>query len=79
MSSRPEAPSIAESDVVMREFAAIATYGQAVTTYHRRIIGADEVPEAYIGAQSAYIRALDCLNRAFSLRASAPAANDAGA
>jgi len=79
MSSRPEAPSIAESDVVMREFAAIATYGQAVTTYHRRIIGADEVPEAYIGAQSAYIRALDCLNRAFSLWASAAAAYDAGA
>ena len=74
MSFRPEAPSIAESDVVMREFAAIATYGQAVTTYHRRIIGANEVPEAYIGAQSAYIQALDCLNRAFSLWASAAAA-----
>jgi len=79
ISSRPEYPSVAESDTAMREFAAIAEYGRVVTAYHRQVIGADEVPEAYTGVQSAYIRALDHLNRAFSLWSSAAAAYDAKA
>ncbi|MCK9276943.1 MAG: hypothetical protein M0P22_02505 [Methanoculleus sp.] len=79
MRSRPEYPSVAESDAVMREFAAIAEYGRGVAAYHRQIVGADEVPEAYVEAQSAYIRALDHLNRAFSLWSSAAGAYDAKA
>ncbi len=68
--------SVAECDACMREFAAIAKYGRDVTAYHRQVVGADSVPEAYAGAQSAYIRALDHLNRAFSLWSSAAAAYD---
>ncbi len=79
MRSPQKSPSVAEADASVREFAAIATYGSAVTNYHRRIVAADTVPEAYLGAQSAYVRALDNLNRAFSLWSSAAAAYDAGA
>lgn len=60
----------------MREFAAIARYGRDVTAYHHQIVAADTVPEAYFGAQSAYIRALDRLNHAFSFWSSAAAAYD---
>ncbi|NLB01508.1 MAG: hypothetical protein GX837_11250 [Methanomicrobiales archaeon] len=60
----------------MREFAAIARYGRDVTAYHRQIIASDTVPEAYSGAQSAYIRALDRLNHAFSFWSSAATAYD---
>jgi len=66
--------SIAECDAHVREFAAIANYGRAVTAYHRQIVAADAVPEAYAGAQSAYVRALDNLNRAFTFWSSAAAA-----
>jgi len=79
LGSRPDRPSVAGADASMREFAAIAEHGRAVAAYHRGIIGADAVPEAYAGAQSAYIRALDHLNRAFSLWSSAAAAYDANA
>lgn len=79
MRSSRDHRSIGEADAYTREFAAIAAYGQAVTAYHRRVISADVVPGAYAGAQSAYIQALDHLNRAFSLWASAAAAYDAGA
>ncbi|MCT8335997.1 hypothetical protein FKB36_00415 [Methanoculleus sp. Afa-1] len=68
--------SVAECDAHMREFAAIARYGGDVTAYHRQIVAADAVPEAYAGAQSAYVRALDNLNRAFSLWLSASGAYD---
>jgi hypothetical protein len=67
MRSVPKNPAPAGADASMRELAAIGDYGRAVTAYHRQVIGADTVPEAYTGAQSAYIRALDNLNRAFSL------------
>ncbi|MDK2889702.1 MAG: hypothetical protein PWR21_334 [Methanoculleus sp.] len=66
--------SVAECDAHMREFAAIARYGRDVTAYHRRIVAADAVPEAYVGAQSAYVRALDNLNRAFTFWSSAAGA-----
>lgn len=79
MRSLPEYPSLAECDTSMREFAALAGYGRGLTSYHRQVIDADEVPEAYIGAQSAYTRALDHLNHAFSLWSSAAAAYDAKA
>lgn len=79
MRSSPDDLSVAECDAYMREFAAIAEYGRGVTAYHRQIVGADRIPEAYAGAQSAYIRALDHLNRAFSLWSSAAAAYDAKA
>lgn len=79
MRSLPDHPPIAECDAYMRELAALADHGRAVTSYHRQVVGADEVPEAYIGAQSAYTRALDHLNRAFSLWSSAAAAYDAKA
>lgn len=68
--------SIAECDAHVREFAAIARYGRDVTAYHRQIVAADTVPEAYAGAQSAYVRALDNLNRAFTFWSSAAAAYD---
>ena len=71
MRSRPGRPSIAECDAWMRELGALADYGRGLTSYHRQIIAADVVPEAYTGAQSAYTRALDNLNRAFSLWSSA--------
>lgn len=77
--SLPEYPSLAECDASMREFAALADYGRRLTAYHRQIIAADEVPEAYMGAKAAYIRALDHLNRAFSLWLSAAGAYDAKA
>ncbi len=76
MRSSPDNPSVAETDAYMREFAALAEYGRAVAAYHRQVIGADTVPEAYTGAQSAYIQALEHLNRAFSLWSSAAAAYD---
>jgi hypothetical protein len=79
MRSLPESLSVAEADASVREFAAVACYGRAVTTYHRKIVAADTVPEAYLGVQSAYVRALDNLNRAFSLWSSAAAAYDAQA
>ncbi|PKL63051.1 MAG: hypothetical protein CVV31_02520 [Methanomicrobiales archaeon HGW-Methanomicrobiales-2] len=79
MRSLPESSSVAETDASVREFAAIAGYGRAVTTYNRQIVAADTVPEAYLGVQSAYVRALDNLNRAFSLWSSAAAAYDARA
>ena len=79
LGSRPDRLSVAGADASMREFAAIADHGRAVTAYHRGIIGADTVPEAYAGAQSAYIRALDHLNRAFSLWSSAATAYNANA
>ncbi|WP_214020994.1 hypothetical protein [Methanoculleus sp.] len=79
MRSSSDDLSVAECDAYMREFAAVADYGMRVTAYHRQIVGADRVPEAYAGAQSAYIRALDNLNRAFSLWSSAAAAYDAEA
>ena len=60
----------------MREFAAIARYGRDVTAYHRQIVAADIVPEAYTGAKSAYIQALDSLNNAFSFWLSAATAYD---
>lgn len=66
--------SVAECDAHVREFAAIANYGRAVTAYHRRIVAVDAVPEAYAGAQSAYVRALDNLNRAFTFWSSAASA-----
>jgi len=66
--------SVAGCDAHVREFAAIANYGRAVTAYHRQIVAADAVPEAYAGAQSAYIRALDNLNRAFTFWSSAAGA-----
>ncbi|WP_048182920.1 hypothetical protein [Methanoculleus sediminis] len=66
--------SVAECDAHVREFAAIANYGRDVTAYHRRIVSADTVPEAYAGAQSAYVRALDNLNRAFTFWSSAAGA-----
>ena len=66
--------SVAECDAHTREFAAIARYGRDVTAYHRQIVAADAVPEAYAGAQSAYVRALDNLNRAFTLWSSAAGA-----
>jgi hypothetical protein len=74
--SRPDYPSVAECDASMREFAALAEYGRGVTAYHRQIVGADRVPKAYVEAQSAYIRALDHLNRAFSFWSSAAGAYD---
>ncbi|MDD2473739.1 MULTISPECIES: hypothetical protein [unclassified Methanoculleus] len=74
--SSPDSPSIAEADAYAREFAAVADYGMAVTAYHRQVIGADAVPETYAGAQAAYLRALDNLNRAFSLWSSAAVAYD---
>ena len=74
MRTAPDRRSVTERDAHMREFAAIAEYGRAVTSYHRQVVGADTVPEAYAGAQSAYVRALDHLNRAFSLWSSAAAA-----
>jgi hypothetical protein len=77
--SSPDHRSISEADAYTQEFAALAAYGQAVTAYHRRIISTDIVPGSYAGAQSAYIRALDSLNRAFSLWYSAAGAYDAGA
>ncbi len=79
MRSFPDHRSIGEADAYMREFGALAEYGRRVTAYHRQIIGADTVPVTYAGAQSAYIRALDHLNRAFSLWSSAAAAYDAKA
>lgn len=66
--------SIAECDAHMRELAAIANYGRNVTAYHRQIITADTIPGAYAGAQSAYVRALDNLNRAFTFWSSAAGA-----
>ncbi|MDD3858401.1 MAG: hypothetical protein PHP43_10190 [Methanoculleus sp.] len=66
--------SVAECDAHMREFAAIARYGRDVTAYHRQIVAADAAPAAYAGAQSAYVRALDNLNRAFTLWSSAAGA-----
>ncbi|WP_074369187.1 hypothetical protein [Methanoculleus chikugoensis] len=66
--------SVAECDAHARELAAIARYGRDVTAYHRQIVAADAVPEAYAGAQSAYVRALDNLNRAFTLWSSAAGA-----
>ncbi len=79
MRSSPDDLSVAECDAYMREFAAIADYGMGVTACHRQIVGADRVPGAYAGAQLAYVRALDNLNRAFSLWSSAAAAYDAKA
>ncbi|ABN58399.1 MULTISPECIES: hypothetical protein [Methanoculleus] len=66
--------SVAECDAHVREFAAIANYGRAVTAYHRQIVAADTVPGAYAGARSAYVRALDNLNRAFTFWSSAAGA-----
>lgn len=66
--------SIAECDAHAREFAAIARYGRDVAAYHRQIVAADVVPDAYAGAQSAYVRALDNLNRAFTFWLSAAGA-----
>lgn len=77
MRSPPDHRSIGEADAYMQEFDALADYGRRVTAYHRQILSADTVPIAYAGAQSAYIRALDHLNRAFSLWSSAAAAYDA--
>ncbi|WP_286681398.1 hypothetical protein [Methanoculleus sp. DTU007] len=68
--------SVAECDAHVREFAAIARYGRDVTAYHRQIVAADAVPAAYAGAQSAYVRALDNLNRAFTYWLSAAGAYD---
>lgn len=68
--------SVAECDAHMQEFAAIARYGRDVTAYHRQIIAADTVPGSYSGAQSAYVRALDNLNRAFTYWSSAAGAYD---
>lgn len=79
MRSPPAHRSIGEVDTYMREFAALAEYGRGVTAYHRRIVAADTVPGRYAGAQSAYVRALDHLNRAFSLWSSAAGAYDAKA
>lgn len=76
MLSTPKNPTPAGADASMRELAAIGEYGRGVTAYHRQVIGADTVPDAYAGAQSAYIRALENLNRAFSLWSSAAAAYD---
>lgn len=79
MRSSPDRLPTDEADAYMQEFAALAKYGTAVTAYHRQIIAADAVPEAYAGAQSAYVGALGHLNRAFSLWSSAAAAYDAKA
>ncbi len=79
MRSSSDDLSVAECDAYMLEFAAVADYGMRVTVYHRQVVGADRVPEAYAGAQSAYVRALDNLNRAFSLWSSAAGAYDAKA
>ncbi|CCJ37514.1 hypothetical protein BN140_2591 [Methanoculleus bourgensis MS2] len=79
MRSRPGHPSIAECDAWMRELGALADYGRGLTSYHRQVIAADVVPEAYTGSQSAYTRALDNLNRAFSLWSSAAGAYHTGA
>ncbi|KAF5053786.1 hypothetical protein DSECCO2_44130 [anaerobic digester metagenome] len=68
--------SVAECDAHAREFAAVARYGRDVTAYHRQIVAADAVPEAYTGAQSTYLRALDNLNRAFTYWSSAAGAYD---
>lgn len=68
--------SVAECDSHARELAAIARYGRDVTAYHRQIVAADAVPEAYAGAQSAYAGALDNLNRAFTYWSSAAGAYD---
>lgn len=76
MRATPKNPTPAGADASMRELAAIGDYGRAVTAYHRQVINADAVPEAYAGAQSAYIRGLENLNRAFSLWSSAAAAYD---
>ncbi|NLM29018.1 MAG: hypothetical protein GX216_01100 [Methanomicrobiales archaeon] len=67
MQSRQDYPMIAEYDAWMKKLGALADYGRDLTLYHRYVIAADEVPEAYAGAQDAYVRALDSLNRAFSL------------
>jgi len=74
MSTTIDDLSLAECDAYVREFAAIASYGRAVTAYHQQIIAADTVPEAYVGAQAAYLRALDNLNRAFTFWLSAATA-----
>jgi len=76
MRSVQDTSSAAGTDAYVREFAATAEYGRAVAAYHRQVIGADRVPEAYVGAQSAYVRALDHLGRAFSLWSAAAAACD---
>ncbi|MDV2481102.1 hypothetical protein F8E02_03570 [Methanoculleus sp. Wushi-C6] len=79
MRSSPDHLSIGETDAYMRQFGALAEYGRGVTAYHRQVIAADVVPMSYAGAQAAYIRALESLNRAFSLWSSAAAAYDAKA
>ncbi|NLA39227.1 MAG: hypothetical protein GX882_07600 [Methanomicrobiales archaeon] len=79
MQSRRDYPLIAEYDAWMRKLGAIAEYGRGLTLYHRHVIAADRVPDAYTGAQDAYVRALDNLNRAFSLWSSAAGAYDAKA
>ncbi|WP_292731116.1 hypothetical protein [Methanoculleus sp.] len=76
MRSLQDTSSAAGADAYVREFAATAEYGRAVAAYHRQVVGADRVPEAYVGAQSAYVRALDHLGRAFSLWSAAAAACD---
>jgi len=79
MESRRDYPLIAEYDAWMQKLGALADYGRDLTSYHRQVIAADVVPEAYTGAQSAYTRALDNLNRAFSLWSSAAGAYHTGA
>lgn len=76
MRSLQDTSSVTGPDAYVREFAATAGYGRAVAAYHRQVVGADRVPEAYVGAQSAYVRALDHLGRAFSLWSAAAAACD---
>jgi len=74
MESRRDYPLIAEYDAWMQKLGALADYGRDLTHYHRYVIAADGVPEPYAGAQDAYVRALDNLNRAFRSgpRAQAP-------
>ena len=79
MESRRDYPLIAEYDAWMQKLGALADYGRDLTLYHRYVIAADEVPESYAGAQDAYVRALDNLNRAFSLWSSGAGAYGAKA
>ena len=75
MSTPTDDLSLAEYDAYVREFAAIADYGRAVTAYYRQIIAADTVPEAYFRRRPT-CGALDNLNRAFTFWLSAATAYD---
>ncbi|HOI58542.1 MULTISPECIES: hypothetical protein [unclassified Methanoculleus] len=79
MRASPDHLPLGEIDGRTREFVAVAEYGKGVSAYHRQAVAADAVPIAYAGAQSAYVRGLDSLVRAFSLWSSAAGAYDAKA